>query len=355
MIKSVNLTQPNIDFRSVSKKIKPNDDDESKILEDNMSTRMAQGVQKFESALVDYPVKGLSGDVNSNFYEFLSMGIIPYLAGSAMFMVLFNVANKYLDLFSKEKAGIVGKKLGLGVVLFGVMKELSKNFVTKPVKSATGVNINMPYANKVFNLPKGDGKNNGNDTVWQQRTVFDSKEFYRKDLLDKSYFEKVAKKVGLGEDLNDPVSETSPIIQNIVATTKTAKSLSSYCWGALGVCLAAQDAWIGFFKSFTDRTRFVKNKDAGFFSNVGNWCKNFGKNTWKITGEFFKSFGKACIELWNGRPNDSGFMKHAAKGMILGAAALTTVLTANAISRAKKMARSTNKETIDRTKESTVI
>ena len=40
------------------------------------------------SAFIDYPIKGLRGDVNANFYEFLTMGIVPYILGSAVFMTV---------------------------------------------------------------------------------------------------------------------------------------------------------------------------------------------------------------------------------------------------------------------------
>ena len=94
MIKALNSTQYNTNFHSkLSKKDKHND--ETHILPNNLSTRMDQSTQKTMSAFIDYPVKGLKGDINSNFYEFLTMGTVPYILGSAMFMVVFNVLNFY--------------------------------------------------------------------------------------------------------------------------------------------------------------------------------------------------------------------------------------------------------------------
>ena len=188
---------------------------------------MKQSYQKTTSAFIDYPAKGLSGDINSNFYEFLTMGIVPYLLGSAMFMIVFNALNlgKHLGARDAKVAGNIGKKMGLGVVLYGVFKTLSKHLVTTPVKMVTGVDTDMPYQNKVYNLPKGAGKDAEIEAQFQQRKIFDSKEFFRKDLLKRSYYDNVAKKLGMGENLNDSISETTPIIQSIVATSNAGYAL----------------------------------------------------------------------------------------------------------------------------------
>ena len=239
--------------------------------------------------------------------------------------------------------------------MYGLFKNISKNLLTKPVKAATGVNINKPYENIVYQMPKGANDKADLEVLHQHRSVFDSKEFYRKDLLDKEYFENVAKKLKLGTDLNDPVSETSPIIQNIISTTKTATSLASYCFAGLGVAIAAQDSWMDFFNSFPNRSKFVKNKDAGFVKNVGNYLKNAGKNTLDITKTFFKSFGKSFKELWKGKPGTKGYMKHAGKAFVAFTALGSTYLTANAIIRAKNMAKNKNKMTIDKSKEVTEL
>ena len=140
------------------------------------------------SAVVDYPVKGLKGDVNSNFYEFLSMGMIPYLAGSAMFMIVFNALNlgKHLGAKDAKASSMLGKKMALGVVFYGLLKNLSKKFVTLPIRVLTGVDTELPYQNKVYNLPEGTGKDTVIKVQLQQRKVFDSKEFFRKEYNEKS-------------------------------------------------------------------------------------------------------------------------------------------------------------------------
>ena len=143
---------------------------------------------------------------------------------------------------------------------------------------ATGVDIDMPYQNKVYNLPKGAGKDAQIEVQWQQRKVFDSKEFFRKDLLDRNYFDNVAKKLGLGENLNDSISESTPIIQNIIATSNTAKSLSSYCWAAVGVGLAMQDSWNDFFEAIANRKQAIELEKQEIQRNNELFARAFKAN-----------------------------------------------------------------------------
>ena len=357
MIKEVRLTDNRINFKQNAVTRKPEKDEESEILPNTSKTRVLQKTDKTMNAVIEYPVKGLRGDVNSDFYEFLSMGIIPYLVGSAMFMLMFNLLNNHIS----QKAALNGKKMGLGVLLYGLGKTLSNDLVTRPVAWTTGVDVELPYKNIYCTLPTKPGAEADVDHKHQQRKVYDSIEFFRKDLIAKHpqygipYYNKIAKKIGLGENLNDPVTETTPIIQSIVASTKTAKSLSSYAWAGVGVGIAVQKCWADFFKAFSDRPKYISQNGESFLSKFGGKIKNTGKNIWNLTGTFGKTFGKACKTFWTGDAGTSGFMKHAGKAWLLFTAALTVGTTANVIYKAKHMGKLANKDLIDRTEESTVI
>lgn len=144
MIKAVKLADNNVMFGAKPEK-KENGEVESRILPNTLRTRMQQKYQKTTNAFLQYPVKGFKGDVNSDFYEFLSMGIVPYLLGSAMFMGLFNLL-KDLNPKSQKLANINGNKMALGVVLYGLFKTLSNDLVTRPVYWGTGVDIELPLS-----------------------------------------------------------------------------------------------------------------------------------------------------------------------------------------------------------------
>ena len=359
MIKAVRITDSNTSFGAKSES-KKEEDNESKILPNTLRTRIAQKIDKTQSAFTEYPIKGFRGDVNSDFYEFLSMGIVPYLAGSAMFMAMFNLVTKHLNLKS-QKLAVNGKKMALGVVLYGLFKTLSADLVTRPVYWGTGFDIELPYTNVYYPLPTQPGKDANIYPLRQQRKVYDSREFFRKDLIQNDpdygvkYYDKIAKKIGLGNDLNDSVTETTPIIQSIISTTKTAKSLSTYAWAGVGVGLAAQNSWTDLFDAISNRKRHIAKPGEGFFTKIGARLKNAGTNFVDISKTFGKSFVKAFKTLWTGEKGTSGFMKHAGKAWMLLTAALTIGSTANVIYKARHMGKLANKDIIDDNKESTVI
>ena len=359
MIKEVRLSDNLANFKAKPEKKKQ--EEESKILPNTLETRVMQKFDKTASAITEYPVKGLRGDVNSDFYEFLAMGIIPYLIGSGMFMGLFNLVNKHLLPESKKIASTKGKQMALGVILYGIGKILGNDLVTRPIAAATGVDIELPYRNVYYPLPTKPGEAADIYPQHQQRKVYDSREFFRKDLIAKdpdygtAYYDKIARKLGMGDNLNDSVTETTPIIQSIVSTTKTAKSLASYAWAGVGVGLAMQSSWADFFDAVSNRAKYHPKNGTGFFSKVGEKITNFFKNAWTLSGEFGKSFAKSCKTLWVGPKGKEGYMKHAGKGLILFAAALTAFGIGNAIYRAKSMGKLANKDLIDKNQESTVI
>ena len=357
MIRPIKLAENNLGFGAKPEK-KESGEAESRILPNTLKTRVEQKFQKTSNAILQYPVKGLRGDVNSDFYEFLSMGIVPYLVGSGMFMGLFNML-KDLNPKSQKIASLNGNKMALGVVLYGLMKTLSNDLVTRPVYWGTGIDIELPIEHVYYPLPKEAGEAANIIPQIQQRKVYDSREFFRKDLIQKDYgidyYNKIAKKIGLGEDLNDSVTETTPIIQSVVSTTKTAKSLSSYAWAGVGVGLAVQNSWSNFFDAIANRKRHVAKPNEGLATKFGSRMKNAGENFVNISKTFGKSFAQACKTLWTGEAGKSGFMKHAGKAWLLFTAALTIGSTANVIHKAKHMGKLANKDIMDKSKESTVI
>ena len=357
MIGPIKLTENNLRFGAKPEK-KESGEAESRILPNTLKTRVEQKFQKTSNAILQYPIKGLRGDVNSDFYEFLSMGIVPYVVGSGMFMGLFNML-KDLNPKSQKIASINGNKMALGVVLYGLMKTLSNDLVTRPVYWGTGVDIELPIEHVYYPLPKEAGEAANIIPQIQQRKVYDSREFFRKDLIQKDYgieyYDKIAKKIGLGENLNDSVTETTPIIQSIVSTTKTAKSLSSYAWAGVGIGLAMQNSWSNFFDAIANRKRHIAKPNEGLATKIGSRMKNAGENFVDISKTFGKSFTEACKTLWTGEAGKSGFMKHAGKGWLMFTTALTVGSVANVIHKARHMGKLANKDIMDKSKESTVI
>jgi len=315
--------------------------DKDTLLENNFKNRATIAFDKFTNALTLFPAKGIKGDKNANFYEFLTMGVIPYLTGSAVMMSVFNSKNKVFAPFAASKAGAIGRKMALGVLFYGILKEASKTLVTRPVKWLTGVDTEVPYAKVNYELP--DDINDTDITSIEHHKVFESKEFPRWDLLYKSeakgenrneYFDNVAKKLGYGENLADSDQEMKPVIKEIAVKTDMAKTLSSYMWAATGVMLASQEPWDDYFKVAT--LKFWKPKE--FIHSM----KIFGR-----------SAKKSAIEFFNGPALAKGFQKHAGKVM-LGLAALTTVAGVINAANVRKPSRVDGNDVIDKNRKVTV-
>lgn len=305
------VSKNNITFsanESEEKKLKYNHDT---LLSNNMLTRTLITADKFSNALTLYPAKGLKGNKNSNFYEFLTMGSVPYIIGSLTLMSVFNGASKHYAPFQKMKASAIGKKLALGVLFYGLMKNISKSFVNVPIRALTGIDTERPYAKVIYELP--DHKDDTDITSIEYHKVFESVEFPRYDLLygdeakgkKRNYrYDRIAKKLGMGDKLNDSDQDVKPRIREVVVKTNLAKNISSYLWAATGVCVAAQKPWENFFEVMT--LKFWKTEE--FKKSM----QSFGRNFVESCKAFYQGEGK-------------GLQKHAGK-IMLGASVLSTVL-----------------------------
>lgn len=305
-INSANLT--NADMKEKCE-LKPN----------TLKNKLMSGYQKTTSAFIEYPVKGLTGSKKSNFYEFLSMGIVPYLVGSVTLMSLF-------------KGSKMGNRAALGVVFYGIAKSLSKTLISTPVKMATGIDTEMAYERHIYSDPKLNLKHPIHE--YEQHKVMESHDFPRYDMMygDKvgkphNYlFDQIAKKNGLGENLPASDTEVKPIIKDVISRSNTAKSISSYLWAAAGVALAIQTPWNHFFNSLSKSSwrKFKPSQNAGMVEKLAGRTLNTAKNVLRIS----KSFGRGLIDsskaLYKGPADAAGFTKHAGKAL-LGVALLSSV------------------------------
>ncbi len=342
MILPVNNVENKINFSANGDEKKPKalQYNHDTLLKNNFATRTYIGIDKLTNAFTVYPAKGLKGSKNANFYEFLTMGTVPYLVGSAMLMGVFNFANKHFSNFATTKASALGKKMALGVLFYGLAKNISKSFISKPVKAFTGIDTEKPYAKVIYELPEDI---NDTDIISiEHHKVFESVEFPRWDLLygDESKgekrnfrYDKIAKKLGMGDNLNDSDQELKPRIKEIIIRENLAKTMSSYLWAATGVAFAFQKPWEDFFNVMT--FKFWKGKE--FLEST----KSFGRNFVKSAKELYKGEGQ-------------GINKHAGK-ILIGASVLSSVLgVINTLSSAHKPSKVTAGNVINKSEKYTV-
>ncbi len=225
-------------------------------------------LDKLGKSVFSYSAKGMKGSVNGNFYEYLSMGLIPNIVGSAMLIGLFNGANKFFAHQDKAAASLKGAQFGAGVVLYAVGKWLGTKLITKGVHAGTGIDMDMPYKKFVHELSEDPNKDP--KTRVEYHRVYESVDFPRTDLLNKmgeeegdryKYWDKIAKRMGYKEKLNSPDQEVTPKIRKTITKARAAQYISSYLWAATGVALGAQQPF-GYIldNSFKSMNRFDKIK-----------------------------------------------------------------------------------------------
>ena len=308
---------------------------ESKILPDTFATKMKIATHKVANTLSVYPTKGFSGDKNSNFYELLTMGMFPYVTGGLTFMALFNGVTKYFSPKYMERAQKYGLGMALGVIFYGVAKELSKKLISVPVALKTGIKMDEPYRKVVDLISKNPeeaekeenrqkrlkeaGKTD--DKAIEFHTPFESVDFPRMDLYYKTgkgenrneYFDYIAQKNGFGTNLSDSDQEVKPFIKEVVTKARTAQTLSSYLWAAVGVGVGVQKPWAKLLE--VSRNYSPKFSDTSYPQYIWQYVKTFGG-----------CFKDSCKEFFNG--GIAGSVNKTARyagRTILGLAALTTV------------------------------
>lgn len=292
-----------------------------------ITTGLKIQADKFVNACTKYPKKGLEGSKNSNFYEFLTMGMVPYIVGSGMMMGVFNFASKFFDTPAAVNASKLGKKMGIGVVAYGLAKTLSKKLVEVPVNMRYGIDVNLPYKKRIHELPDKDNLNNL--VTHEYHKAFESVDFPRWDLFydnesygegRNSYYEKVGKKMGLKEeDLKHADQKVKPLIKEKVVKTKLFSTLSSYLWAATGVGIAMQKPWENLVINPAKRIANYKN-----YKQLAEAAKAEGRQIAKYDN-FAKETGKKFVESCKEFLNNSSKSTKIAGRILLGSAIAMTL------------------------------
>ena len=255
---------------------------------------------KLYNDVFTYFPKGFAGSKNSDFYEYLSMGLVPYIVGSGMLIGLYKGANKFFNVADKATADSVAKRMGAGVILYGVGKWAYQRLSRAGIKASTGIDLDMRYVKKVNELPE-PGQEKGLVRT-QYPGVYDSVQFFRSDLLSKDaelnhgdvYYhdDKITKKAGFENKLHAPNQTANDKIRKVKARTTAIENIGKYIIAATGVALGSQEAFGKI--SFNPRTIATAFKDG-------------------------------LSQLWNGTDRNA-LTKNAGKAMLI-ASGITTLLT----------------------------
>lgn len=262
------------------------------------------GAHKFTNDIFTYFPKGFAGSKNSDFYEYLSLGMVPNLIGSILLAGTFGFANSKYNARDKGYADAGYKTMAAGVILYAVGKWAYQKLARKAVKASTAIDLDMQYVKKINELPE-KGQEKGLVRT-QYPGVYDSVQFYRCDLLAKDaelnhnnlyyYDDKIIKKAGYKDKLHAPNQTASDAIRKVKARTTALEYIGKYIVAATGVALGSQ-------KAFTKID--IKNPRT-----ILKALKDGAVQLWK--GE----------EHWKGEPK-TALTKHAGKALIIGSAAAT--------------------------------
>lgn len=263
-----------------------NNENEDKIIEKRPTTGARIMADKLVNDVFSYAPKGMRGSKNSNFYEFLSMGLIPNLTGSAMLILLSNALNNKYGGTDSVFANMNGKKMAAGVILYAAGKWIGNKIINKGIEAKTGIDLEMPYRKVVHELPDYNGDKDTTSVEFHR--VFESCDFPRWDLINKqgehnnqryAYYDKLAEKMGYTKQLNAPDQVVQPKVKEVLVKATAAKAVSPFIWAALGCAIASQDGF-GNFMKFDRKPSLIEG------------AKKLPGQLWKATKESVVSLSK---------------------------------------------------------------
>ena len=309
-----------------------------------VSTAVKIEADKLKKAFTTYPQKGFRGSKNANFYEFLTMGTVPYLLGSATMMAVFNLARVFFDTPASKSAGKLGNKMALGVVMYGLLKNFSKKFIELPVKWTRGIDMNLPYKKKINELPEKG--NEDNLEKYEYHKAFESVDFPRWDLFYDnkfygeergSYYNKISQKFGYNpNDVDYSDQKIKKSMKETIVKTRFFTTITSYLWAGLGVGLSMQTPWENMVFSPVQRVKNLKNhiQQVKIAAEKGNsnvqkyspFIKDFAVNLGRSFEKFIGvDFSKIVNNVKAGNKITNGLEK-ASKSQIAGRVFLGTAI-----------------------------
>ncbi len=286
-------------------------DNEDHIIEKRPTTGVRIFADKLVNDVFSYAPKGMSGSKNSNFYEYLSLGLIPNLVGSAMLILASNALNNKFGGTDSLFANMNGRKMAGGVVLYAAGKWLGNKIINKGVQAKTGIDLEMPYKKIVHELPDYNGDKDTTSVEFHR--VFESVDFPRWDLINKQgehnnnryeYYDKMAEKMGHTEQLNAPDQVVQPKIKEVLVKSTAAKAVSPFIWAALGVAIASQKPFEEFmnFRQKPTFTQAAKALPGQIAKTMTESVKQLSK-TKMGKGLMIGAVASSVLGIWNATKN----------------------------------------------------
>ncbi|EKE02757.1 MAG: hypothetical protein ACD_20C00337G0028 [uncultured bacterium] len=345
---NLNAFQHNINFKKLAEDLKAKniDNAEKKDIEAEHDPKLYDSIHKAHdevlpsdlrtkfrvnvnqaSSLPEYAVRGLKGDPDANFFEFLQLAKIPYYVGGPVLAWCFAAGGKAAKEVTRQKA--------VGVGLFYLAAIMAGKAVNIPVKMFRGVDLDQSYKKIVrLRTRTPDGLS---PMRKEYHKVYESIDFTYLDLLrqgeDKAIqnhrivnrtFDSIASKMGFSKSLNDSDSAVKPNIKKLIIMSRAWKYALTVPYAALAIGLSSQDSWKTLgnnLKGDFIRNSLVNKQGISPLKNILFRAKGAGLT---LKGHLWNTFKSSAKDFWNGK-GAAGIGKYFGKITMIGALAATLV------------------------------
>ncbi len=286
------------------------------LLPKNPLVKIRAGVEQ-AAYVPQYAVRGLKGDPDSNFFEYLKLGKVPYyIGGPALVATTLAFLTKGNP---QANQGVLrsAKKLGAGVVLYYLAASAAKAVIDTPVKWFRGVDLNHKYKD-IVDL-RATSPTGVSPKKKEYHGVFDSVDFTRWDLLYNNhqsrpelvnkYFNKIAQKYGIDQNMNDSDSTVKTSIKKTIIMSRAWKYALTIPFVATAIGLSVQEPWENIGKTIVKDVKEIFNPAAKISLKV-----RADKAVKVATQNFLKPLADSFAQLWKGQGLKSGI---AGKALIL--------------------------------------
>lgn len=286
-----------------------------------------------------YVSRGLQGDPDADFHEFLKITKIPFFIGGPMLAVMYLMGkNRHVSTEAKTAAKAMSKRVALGVGMYYVGVTLAKAVVDIPLKKFRGMDMNRKYKHMVDLSPTNpDYKKGEENKKVEYHNWLESRDFPYLGLAYNynkagdgehvnSEFDKMAQKFGIdpSKKLNDSDSLVEDKIKQTIAMANAWKYMLSAPFVATGLAISAQPSFKHFGAGLT--------KIGSILLDRGNRNK-IRDISHKIGSSIFAPFGHAVKELWGSKGTGTTSSRVFGRAAILTSLILPIVANAMILSK----------------------
>lgn len=282
-----------------------------RLLDDTFSQKFKVNLKKIQM-LPGYIFRGLKGDQDTNFYEYLSLGNIPYFIGGPMLAAVFAFGITRNNPQAKAASLARTKQIATGVALYYLGAWLAKKVIDIPVKLFRGVDLNRPYENVIDG--RAVSKDGDSPKKIEYHKAYESVDFPRWDLIagdntseeKKAYkkeFDSLAEKFGIDKNVQNPDVTLKDAVKKLIISATAFKYALAAPFVALGVALAGQEAcgnigngtWQNIKKLFAFKSSLIEENEI---KNIGLNLKQRASIAGNIAGNFINPLKESFKSLW---------------------------------------------------------